>query len=51
MKIGITGCGGKMGSALIKSVLASDKYELSGCTEVNGHPLVGSKIDGISNNS
>ena len=51
MKIGITGCGGKMGSALIKSVLDSDKYELSGCIEVNGHPLVGSKIVGITNSS
>ena len=51
MKIGITGCGGKMGSALIKSVLGSDKYELSGCTEVSGHPLLGSKIVGIPNSS
>ena len=51
MKIGITGCGGKMGSALIKSVLNSDKYELSGCTEVNSHPLLGSKISDITNSS
>ena len=51
MKIGITGSGGKMGSALIKSVLDSDKYELSGCVEVNGHDLVGSRIVGVKNNS
>ena len=40
-----------MGSALIKSVLDSDKYELSGCTEVKGHPLVGSKVSGTTNSS
>ena len=40
-----------MGSALIKSVLASDKYELSGCTEIDGHPLVGSKVSGVTNSS
>lgn len=40
MKIGIVGCGGRMGRMLVKAVAASGA-ELAGGTEVKGSPLVG----------
>lgn len=41
MKIGIVGCGGRMGRMLVQAVAATDGAELAGGTEVAGSPLVG----------
>ncbi len=41
MKIGIVGCGGRMGRMLIQAVLASDGVSLSGGVEQPGHQALG----------
>jgi 4-hydroxy-tetrahydrodipicolinate reductase len=41
MKIGIVGCGGRMGRMLVRAVAATDGAELAGGTEAKGSPLVG----------
>jgi len=44
IKIGVVGCGGRMGQALIKAILADDKACLSGGTERHDSPWIGSMI-------
>lgn len=41
MKIGVLGCAGRMGRAIIKEVVASDGCVLAGGTERVGHPEIG----------
>ncbi|MDE0591109.1 4-hydroxy-tetrahydrodipicolinate reductase [Halocynthiibacter sp. C4] len=43
-KIVITGCSGRMGQMLIKTVLENDKTELSGVVERSGHDWVGRDV-------
>ena len=44
MKIAIAGCGGRMGQALIKKVIATQGAELSGGSERAGHKLDGHEV-------
>ena len=44
MKIGIVGCGGRVGRMLVAEVLAQDGCELAGGTEVSGSPALGSDV-------
>jgi len=47
MKIGIVGCGGRMGRMLVAEVLATDGCTLAGGTEMPGSALVGQDLVGI----
>ncbi|MGI9504192.1 MAG: 4-hydroxy-tetrahydrodipicolinate reductase [Geminicoccaceae bacterium] len=44
MKIGILGCAGRMGRALLKEVLESEDCTLAGGTEVPGHAALGQDL-------
>ena len=44
IRIGIVGCGGRMGQALVREVLDSEQATLSGGTERHDSPLVGTAI-------
>ncbi len=44
MKIGITGCAGRMGQMLVREVLATDSCELAGGTENSGHIMLGKDV-------
>ncbi|MFC7048505.1 4-hydroxy-tetrahydrodipicolinate reductase [Emcibacter nanhaiensis] len=44
IRIGIVGCGGRMGQALVREVLDSEQASLSGGTERHDSPLIGSPI-------
>ena len=41
MRIGVTGCMGRMGSALTKAIFENDAMELMGAFEQNGNPSIG----------
>ena len=47
-KIGILGCGGRMGRMLIQETLARPGAELAGGVEAPGNPLIGKELDGIT---
>ena len=44
MKIGIVGCGGRMGRMLAATTIARDGAELAGGTEAPGSPLIGQDV-------
>ncbi|EDO25476.1 predicted protein [Nematostella vectensis] len=44
IKVGIVGCGGRMGQALVGAVLDQEKTVLSGGTERHGSPYIGNII-------
>ena len=44
MKIGILGCGGRMGRALLSEVLGTDGCTLAGGTERPEHPALGQDL-------
>lgn len=44
MKIGIAGCGGRMGRMLVETVLAADGAALAGGTESPGHRAIGQDV-------
>jgi 4-hydroxy-tetrahydrodipicolinate reductase len=48
MKIGILGCGGRMGRMLMAQVTKTDGAELAGGSEVRGSPLVGQDLGALT---
>ena len=44
MKIGIIGCGGRMGRMLVAEVLATDGADLAGGTEQPGNEVIGQDV-------
>ncbi|MEM9439953.1 MAG: 4-hydroxy-tetrahydrodipicolinate reductase [Pseudomonadota bacterium] len=48
MKIGILGCAGRMGRALLNEVLDSDDCMLVGGTEMPGHPGIGQDLGALA---
>ncbi|MEL6963279.1 MAG: 4-hydroxy-tetrahydrodipicolinate reductase [Pseudomonadota bacterium] len=48
MKIGILGCAGRMGRALLNEVLDSDDCTLVGGTEMPGHPGIGQDLGALA---
>lgn len=48
MKIGITGCAGRMGRMLVQTVLATDGADLIGGTEAPGSPAVGQDLSAVA---
>ena len=43
-RIGIAGVAGRMGQTLLATVLADNRFELSGASEVPGHPWIGQEL-------
>ncbi|MCW9035223.1 MAG: 4-hydroxy-tetrahydrodipicolinate reductase [Rhodospirillales bacterium] len=48
MKIGIVGCGGRMGRMLIAQVMKTDGAELAAGSEMEGSPLIGQDLGGLT---
>lgn len=48
MKIGVLGCAGRMGRAIITEVLHVDGCTLAGGTETEGHPALGQDLGGLA---
>ncbi len=48
MKIGVLGCAGRMGRAIIGEVLRSDDGALAGGTEVQGHSAIGQDLGALA---
>ena len=48
LKIGVLGCAGRMGQAIIKEVTASDGCMLAGGTERAGHPEIGRDLGALA---
>lgn len=48
MKIGVVGCGGRMGQMLVRQILSTPGCELAGGTERAGGPLVGRDVAEIA---
>ena len=48
LKIGVLGCAGRMGQAIIKEVVASDGCTLAGGTERAGHPEIGKDLGALA---
>lgn len=48
MKIGVVGCGGRMGQMLVREILSTPGCELAGGTERDGGPLVGRDVAEIA---
>lgn len=47
MKIGVLGCAGRMGRAIIGEILGADGCELAGGTEVGGHSAIGQDLGAL----
>lgn len=47
MKIGVLGCAGRMGLAIIKEVIGTEGCSLAGGTEVTGHPAIGQDLGSL----
>ncbi|PCI63887.1 MAG: 4-hydroxy-tetrahydrodipicolinate reductase [Kordiimonadales bacterium] len=47
VKIGIVGCLGRMGQAITATIMAAEGAILCAGSEVAGHPLIGSTLDGL----
>lgn len=48
MKIGILGCAGRMGRALLREVLENEGCTLAGGTEMSGHPALGQDLGALA---
>lgn len=48
MKIGILGCAGRMGRALLAEVMETDGCTLAGGTEMPGHPALGQDLGALA---
>ncbi|MBI4778490.1 4-hydroxy-tetrahydrodipicolinate reductase [Candidatus Desantisbacteria bacterium] len=44
IKVVVTGAMGRMGKAIVGQILAADDLAITGCTEREGHPLIGTDI-------
>ncbi|OQA89850.1 MAG: 4-hydroxy-tetrahydrodipicolinate reductase [Elusimicrobia bacterium ADurb.Bin231] len=48
IKVTVCGAAGKMGKLIIEKIMADKDTELSGATELAGHPAIGSKIGEVT---
>ena len=45
--IGVVGCAGRMGQALLRQIAAADGCRIAGGSEAPGHPAVGQDVAGL----
>lgn len=48
MRIGVIGCGGRMGRANLRAILATEGAELAGGVEAPGHPVLGRDLGSLA---
>lgn len=48
MRIGVLGCAGRMGRAVLGEVLAAGDLQLAGGVEPAGHPMIGQDLGGLA---
>ena len=48
MRLGVLGCGGRMGRAVLGEILAAPDLQLAGGTESPGHPVLGQDLGGLA---